>query len=448
MTRFDLMTHPDRRWTFGIIALYAALGAASVGFASRRVPQRVDMGAVLIAGLLHLSLVLFVRRLDRRASLAMVLISLAFLAVTVVSGPRHDYEFDLQIWNMVRMGNDPWWRVINGVFPLNAYGPLFNVLALPAWVNPLAPKLLFAYAYLMLSVWLVRDLGPRRGLAGWPALGMIAWLFNPFVWVEIAIFGHFDILVGVACVAAVEARVRGRDLVSGSCLATGVLLKYIPIVLLPFLILDRGKVRLRLLASALAVIALGLGASCAIWGTSTFRPLTFAATRESSLLSILRFLRGSYSPLRWFMASSDLDAMATPFLIVTLLRAWTWCRLRWIDPVSSAVLAILTLLLFYQVGFPQYQMVLFVLATYWVVRDWERFRIRSPLAAALGCYFGWQAAFDVLYCWFGGTLGFGDELSWVPEVVGLPTFLLGCVLVVCVVREAVQRVEAQRGPVT
>jgi hypothetical protein len=338
---------------------------------------------------------------------------------------------------MVLEGSDPWWVVIKGSFPVNAYGPLFNLLALPAWVNGLAPKLLFAYAYCLFSVWLVKDLGPRRGLVGWPGFWMVAWLFNPFVWVEIALYGHFDILVGIACVAAVEARIRQRDVLSAACLAVGVLLKYIPIVLLPFLILDSGKFRLRLMFVALALIVIGLEASCVLWGTSTFRPLSFAATRGSEFLSVLRFLRGSYSPLNWFMWAPNLDAWVTPILIVTLLRAWSWSRLRWIDPASSAVVAILTLLLFYQVGFPQYQMVLFVLATYWVVRDWEGFRVNSTSAVALGCYFGWQAAFDVWYYLFQN--GFLPSDFWsdlICEVAGLPTFLLGSALIFGVVRKA------------
>ena len=30
----------------------------------------------------------------------------------------------------------------------------------------------------------------------------MAWFWNPFPWVEVAIRGHFDILAGLACVAA------------------------------------------------------------------------------------------------------------------------------------------------------------------------------------------------------------------------------------------------------
>ena len=93
------------------------------------------------------------------------------------------------------------------------------------------------------------------------------------------------------------------------------------------------------------------------------------------------------------------------------------------------MLAVLATLLFYRVGFPQYQVVLLMLASYWVVA--ERRPGRDPLlAGSLGLYFGWLALFDVFYALVGGVLHPGDRFAWVEEIVGLPTFLLGIVLLV------------------
>ena len=92
----------------------------------------------------------------------------------------------------------------------NAYGPLFNALAPLVWVNPLANKLLFAFSYLAYVIWLIKDLAPRQGLVtlSWPWLSL--WLLNPFPWVEIAYFGYFDVLVGLACVAAVHSLISKK----------------------------------------------------------------------------------------------------------------------------------------------------------------------------------------------------------------------------------------------
>ena len=401
-------------------------------------------GAVLIAWVLHLTFVLLVRRLDRgidwnreavRASRWLVGFAAAFLGVTVLSGPRHDYVADLEIWGVILRGGDPWWLQPGTGVPLHAYGPLFNTLAIPTAVNPLLPKLLFAFAYLATVAWLVKGVGPARGVVGLPRVGWVAWLANPFVWVEVAYFGHWDILVAVACVAAVHARRRGRDSASGFWLGAGILLKYIPVVIGPFLVVEGRRNPARLQLAATLATAAGLVTSWLVWGSSTFRPLAYGASRPSTLLSIFRFLRGAYSPLRPLSATPDADALATPCLALAGLAVFAWCWVRRVGPAAGSVLAVLATLLFYRVGFPQYQVVLLMLVSYWLVA--ERNPGRDPLLAlALGLYFGWLALFDVFYALVGGVLHPGDRFAWVEDVVGLPTFVLGCLLVVAISRAA------------
>ncbi len=308
------------------------------------------------------------------------------------------------------------------------------MLAVLTWVHPLAPKLLIAWAYCLTSCWLIQELRARRRLGRFATLGLVVWFWNPFPWVEVAIRGHFDLLAGLACVAAVHSRIRGRDAWSGISLGLGVLLKYIPIVLLPFLLLNRERYRPRLLFAALATVSLGMGASYLMWGPSMFRPLTLAATRFSTLLSVFRFIRGQYSPFHAILGDApNLDHLAVPILFLGLLRAWSWSRLHRPDPATAATLAILTTLLLYQNGFPQYQMVLFVVASYWIVQTWDRLRRRKALAVAMGLYFGWLALFDVAYC--------AIDINQTPweDAVGLPTFLLGFALLTCVVRSSPSR---------
>lgn len=398
-------------------------------------------GAVLIAGALHLAMVLVIVRLGRdrspgatRVDLVLILFGAAFLALTVLSGPRHDYVADLQIWDVVLAGNDPWWILPERNAPLNAYGPLFNGLAVVAWVNPLAPKLLFAFGYILFVVWLLQDFATSRGLAGFSGGVLAAWILNPFPWVEIAYFGHWDILMALACVAAVRARRNGRDGLAGTWLAIGVLLKYLPVVILPFLGFEgRTRPRPRIWLAFAAVVGLGLAVSLALWGPATFRPITFAASRGSNLASIFRFLRGAWSPLRFFTAAPNADARALPCLAVAGLSVFLWCRWRRVEPALSAVLAVLTTLLFYQVGFIQYQMVLFLLVSYW-------YGIRGRLVKgrwlriALACHFGWLALFDLFYAAIGGVIHPEDPWAWAEDIVGLPTFLLGGFLLAVLLR--------------
>ncbi|MHC5539764.1 glycosyltransferase family 87 protein [Singulisphaera rosea] len=380
-----------------------------------------------------------VRRATRRASLVLGVLALPFLLATVLCGLIQDYSLFLQIWSEVRAGHDPWYLVpgVFGIYPLNAYGPLYNILGLLAGINPFVPKLLFAYCYLLFAAWLVKSYVERNPPGVLGAIGLLLWFANPYVWVEIPVFGHFDILVGSVCVASVHARVRDRDVVSGVAIASGVLLKYMPIVLLPFLILDRGKIRWRVLVSALMTIALGLAIAYLVWGAATFRPLSFAATRFPTQLSIFRFLRGGYSPISGFWSENNLDSFIVVFLFVALLRAWSWYRVSWPGLTGATVVAILTTLLFYQVGFAQYQIVFFCMLSYWLIRDGIIFRSGPALPIASACYFTWLSVFNSYYCVHGLDVDlpfFGQ--GNVEDLLGLPTFLLGVTLLACLVRAA------------
>jgi len=175
---------------------------------------------------------------------------------------------------------------------------------------------------------------------------------------------------------------------------------------------------------------LGLGASVLLWGPATFRPLIFAAGRSSHHPSIYRFLKGYYSPLRWLEFNEDPDQAAPLFVLMALLWAWLWVRKRMIEPAPAAVLAILVTLMFYQVGFAQYHMVLFVLASYWMLSARGAIRGAIPLWIALGCYFGWLSIFDVILS--RTNIDFKGMQEW----IGLPTFLLECLLLASIVRSA------------
>ncbi len=96
------------------------------------------------------------------------------------------------------------------------------------------------------------------------------------------------------------------------------------------------------------------------------------------------------------------------------------------------MLAVLTTLLFYQVGFVQYQMILYFLVASWLVFDDGAALLRGWRLFAFPAYFGWLAAFDVWYASIGGVIHPDDSFAWVEDVVGLPTFLLGALLLAAV----------------
>jgi len=288
---------------------------------------------------------------------------------------------------------------------------LFNALAPLVWLNPLTNKLLFALSYLVYVIWLIKDFALRRGFTtlSWRWLGL--WLLNPFPWVEIAYLGYSDVLVAIACVAAVHSLLEGKDRDSGTYLGLGILLKFMPIVILPFLVFSERRFHVRLLGFCTGVVIFGFAVSVAVWGTSTFLPLTFAMMRYPyfSIYDVL----ASREPFDW---------LEKPFLATAGLGVFVWCVLRRTGLALSAALAVSITLLFYRMGYINYYMVLFFLILYWLVSQWEQSEQHPVAAALLSGYFALLAILDIVH-WSMGEVE-------VYRSIFVFKFLLGCDLFV------------------
>lgn len=378
-------------------------------------------GAIALHGALVLAILRWGRGGGRSAAVAsgvLIVASLAHLIVSAVVGEYQDYYLYLDIWREILAGRDPWFLVVGGPrgsYSLHAYGPLYNLLALPTLWHPLGPKLLFAGAYWAFVAWLSLT-APSRGMPRWSAPAMAAWFAGPFTWVEIAVFGHFDVLVALLCVGAVDAVARGRWGASAVWIASGVLLKYIPGILAPFLALDRGKVRWRWLAATAGLSLAGLGVAWAIWGPSVLRPILLATSRESAGLSFFRYLRGMHSPVSGEDLFFRTDEYAGPALLLGLCLAWRRARQARLEPAASGVLGLVVTLALYKVGFPQYFMVPYLLAPYWFAREYATLPRRGWLVATYLAAFAWISWFNILMA--------ANRHIWVEHWAGLVTLPL------------------------
>jgi hypothetical protein len=391
----------------------------------------VTAAALQIAMILHLVLVLFIGRSDRKnrvrvpnvprtdlnVNFILIAFSAMFLALTALTWVHADYPGYVDEWTGVLAGRDPWLDETPRK-PFNAYGPLFNVLAPLVWINPLANKLLFALSYLAYLVWLIKDFAPRRGFItiSWSWLGL--WLLNPFPWVEIAYLGYSDVLVALTCVAAVHSLLNGKDRASGTYLALGILLKFMPIVILPFLVFSERRFRVRLLGFCIGVVVSGFLVSVIVWGTSTFLPLTFAMTRYPY-----------FSIYDLFASTKPVDWLEKALLVTAGLGVFAWCVLRRSGPTLSAALAVSITLLFYRVGYINYYMVPYLLISYWVVSHWKQSEEHSVLAALLAGFFA-LLAFAELIHWT-----MGDVYSGLIVF----RFLVGCALLVGLIQFLAKR---------
>ena len=215
--------------------------------------------------------------------------ALVFLSVTLATGSLHDYQAYIRIWSRMLDGGEPW---LTNLVDLNdnTYGPLFTAFAPLLAISPMAPKVLFALAWLG-GQWLV----VRRLLtepAHRPALWIAIIALNPFPWVWIAGYGNNDAVVAFLLAVAVCGPLSASKRI-GVGVALAALLKYYPLLLLPFMCVDRGAIRLRPLLIGLAVFLVGMLMAFAIWGPIALAPILVAESRGPKLLSVYAFLQDS-----------------------------------------------------------------------------------------------------------------------------------------------------------
>jgi len=175
-------------------------------------------------------------------------------------------------------------------------------------------------------------------------------------------------------------------------------------------------------------VAAGLAASVAAWGSSTFYPLLHAAQRPSKGLSIFRFLRGAYSPLRLFTDSPDADFLSGP-LMVAAGGAVFFLALKWrLRSVPAAIAGILTGLTFYKVGHAQFLPVVVASLWYWFAVEGIVLRGSGRLVSAAAVYSAWAGLVAWLYfltgLLMGITFGFMGRWEFFRDIIGLPSFLV------------------------
>ncbi|MBI1324628.1 DUF2029 domain-containing protein [bacterium] len=374
----------------------------------------------------------------RRMRWFLVPFSAAFLGMTVLWGPRQDYVAHLKIWEETNAGRDPWWIQPDSGIVLNAYGPLFEAFAPLVRINPLVPKILFATAFLIYAVFTSKSAEDHATCDRRKFWLTGVWLANPFFWLEIAFYGHFDIIASLFALGAIVALNRSGAILAGTLLGLGFLLKFVPIVLLPFLAFEnRGRLRSngRLIASFIGTMIAGMAFAWGFWGDSIFRPLSFVSTRGSSLLSVWRYLKGPHSPLVWSgFPARDFDGFATPALILALAAIWLILMRRRTEYAHACLCALLGTVLFYRVGFVQYQMFPFLIMPYWYSKHRETVDTDRGIRFALIAYVAWIVGFDLFDNAVGGIVGHGRAWAWVEDWSGLPNFVMGMTLLTKLLR--------------
>jgi hypothetical protein len=341
--------------------------------------------------------------------------------------PRQDYGAYVAIWPEILLGNNPW-IYSNGAITGNSYGPLFNSFAYLYGLNSHLPHTLFIIAWLGLSVFLLRQYG-ISAITLEKEKRLLFWflILNPFFWIDIVSYGHFDSLLAICILFSILMREKRKYALSGALLAIGVLLKYIPIIILPFLVLEKRKIHVRLVFSFLSLFIFGMALGYILWGSSVFFPFTLSNLRDSTFLSIFRFLRSPYSPL------PNLDGFSLWIMVgvwspLILLHFWFDFEIFLITCVSLT-----SVLLFSKFGNPQYYTSLFFLVPYWWLN--ERKAKANPNKMILTAFLTPLVSLTSVNLIYAATQGFKNQWEWMDDTIGLPFFCLGMFCMVLMIRE-------------
>lgn len=328
------------------------------------------------------------------------------------SGIRHDYRYYVPQWLLVLRGKDPWSTD-------NAYGPLHNVLAYLVPFDELAPKLVMSVSF-TLGIGLIACELARKGVG---ALQLFMFcLVLPAHCLAISVgfaYGLNDTLAAALISYALIARLRAHDTIAGIMLGLAVLLKYYPVVLVPLFALDQGRLRLRLLVASAGCVGLGLAAAGLLWGDSFLGAFTFGATRDPKLLSVLASLQSlrpisGSSALSWLIRSNSL------FVMLVVLLGFIGClRLR-LHFIEASVLCLLTMLLTFKVGHPQFYLPwLCLVAALPLTGETSAERLQWTSLP----YVLFLDIFQYGYTW--GTDSYYSQLQFVRRFVGFAAFGLG-----------------------
>ncbi|HZQ50033.1 MAG TPA: glycosyltransferase 87 family protein [Candidatus Dormibacteraeota bacterium] len=120
------------------------------------------------------------------------------------------------------------------------------------------------------------------------------------------LFGRFDLFPALVVLLATIAATANRRLVAYALLATGVLLKLYPLVLLPLFVIDQRRAGEGYASTAAgvalfgAIVAAGVAASALLDPSAVLSPITYAVSRpveaESLPATVLWLLSGFHSP--------------------------------------------------------------------------------------------------------------------------------------------------------
>lgn len=271
---------------------------------------------------------------------------LAMFILVFRGGVRHDYIAYVKQWSHLFSGSRQW--------VTTAYGPLHKLLGYGMLCGPLAPKFLMTSAFAISNILMLMRLQKKFEidnnaviiyLLAIPLNGLI--IFIGF-W-----YGLNDVFIASFIIGAILARLCRKFWLLGVLIGMAALIKFYPLLLLPFLSFDEKHIRVRPVVAALIVFISGICFSWLLWGDGIFSSLSMNFTRTAKLLSILASFKvhpgwvGGETVVNLLIAYNSVAVC-----IVLILSIWVlwWYGVSWLSSFIAGTLAILVT---QKVGHPQ-----------------------------------------------------------------------------------------------
>ena len=344
----------------------------------------------------------------------------AVLIASFMIAPMHDYALYFAHWDLILSGGDPWAKIDAP----NAYGPVYNFFALPYALNSQLPKLIFVSCWLAVVIYTVRKFSALQNVSAavkW--LFAAFWLLNPFFIVSTSFYGFNDSLVALLCFLGVLLAVKGSSKTSLLILTVGVLTKIYPLFLLPFLNKGWKDIRRNILVFVVMLFVAYL-ITYLIWGPSFLVAFGKANGRNPTLFSIMMFLYSDYFPFK--SIGSVLISLNKPLALGAVFFVFMRFRKEKLEQHAAFLAGFTALLMFYKAGQQQFYLAYFAIFAAWVVIE---FRKELPnlkaFYAVLLLGFWMMLMAGVVYPL---TSYMSGEYLWIREVIGLPTFILLCIV--------------------
>jgi len=256
----------------------------------------------------------------------LVVWSLGMAWLSLKGGVQHDYKAYITQWQLLLNGDPPW-------STNNAYAPVHVVIGYLLPLHDLAPKFLFVISMLAANYLLVQDLLTIRGF---DRINLVYLLCIPanilFIGMGI-IYGLNDGFVAALLVFAVLLKLRSHSKLTGLFIGLAALMKFYPILLLPFFALDYKKINYEIIISGIVTFVAGFVAALIVWGTGPIAPVVFNSSRGPSLLSVLLALRTTFGETGII---NFLIQYNTFFVIAGIIGtfAYIWCKnYSWLEGV-------------------------------------------------------------------------------------------------------------------